>query len=262
MLLISNKGNIEGENLDLENTPDYIESTINQGYNVKIDLKYKNDKLYLGEITSDTEVEWSWLLKWSDYLWINCRDTKTLSFFLENGQKFNFFYNYLDLVTMTSKGFAWSVENPDSKGTIVYDIDNDLNPIDVLGVCSNWVSKWSKQIAICFYGDTGLPKKEILDNHKEKLIKPLESLGYYLEYYGSKALDLKENDHKYNEIYNFKGLRSHISNDDKSTEELEVQHITSIYEMIGSHPYETVFFIRWDQELIESEIQEHIKTIL
>ena len=40
MLLISNKGNIEGENLDLENTPDYIESAINQGYNVKIDLKY------------------------------------------------------------------------------------------------------------------------------------------------------------------------------------------------------------------------------
>ena len=262
MLLISNKGNIEGENIDLENTPDYIESAINQGYNVKIDLKYEKDKLYLGENTSDVEVEWSWLLKWSDYLWINCRDTKTLSFFLENGKSFNFFYNVLDTVSMTSKGFAWSVENPYPKGTIVYDIDNDLNPIDVLGVCSNWVSKWSKQIAICFYGDTGLPKKEILDNHKEKLIKPLESLGYYLEYYGSKVLDLNENDYKYNEIYNFKGLRSHVSNSDKNVEELEIQHITSIYEMIGSHPYETVFFIRWDQELIESEIQEHIKTIL
>ena len=30
--------------------------------------------------------------------------------------------------------------------------------------------------------------------------------------------------------------------------------------MIGSHPYETAFFIRWDQTLTKEEIKNHIKT--
>ena len=47
MLLISNRGNINGPNSLLENTPDYIDSTIDQGYNVKIDLWYIHDKCFL-----------------------------------------------------------------------------------------------------------------------------------------------------------------------------------------------------------------------
>ena len=31
--------------------------------------------------------------------------------------------------------------------------------------------------------------------------------------------------------------------------------------MIGSHPYETAFFVRWDQILTDNEIIEHIKNI-
>ena len=46
MLLISNRGNINGPNSLLENTPDYIDSTIDQGYNVKIDLWYIHDKCF------------------------------------------------------------------------------------------------------------------------------------------------------------------------------------------------------------------------
>ena len=256
MLLIANRGNISGSNPTLENTPDYIDSVINQGYNAKVDLWYHNNKLFLGTKEPKTEIEWDWLKRNTDYLWINCMTVSTLSFLLEDGKAFNFFYNTTDPITLTSKGFPWSNTDQHTSGTITYNTDI----IDgVLGVCNDHVDKWSKQIAICFYGDSGLPNKRTIKNHKTILIDVLEDLGYHLEYYGSKALNLKENDHNFNKIYNFKGLRSHLVKD-KEVEEMEELHIKSIYEMIGSHPYETAFFIRWDQTLTKEEINNHIKT--
>ena len=259
MLLISDKGNTNGPNILSQNTPDYIDSTINLGYNVKIDLWYHNDKCFLGDDGPKTEINWDWIIKNSSYLWINCRTTNTFSFLLENAKSLNFFYNKSDVIAMTSQGLAWSsADNPHTKGTITQDADQ----IDgVLGICSNHVSKWSRQIAVCFYGDTGLPKKSIIKNHKTNLVDRLEDMGYHLEYYGSKILDIKNNDHKYNKIYSFKGLKSHLKNEEKSESDMEEKHIESIYEMIGSHPYETAFFIRWDQTITDKEIIEHIKNI-
>jgi len=257
MLLISNRGNINGPNSLLENTPDYIDSTIDQGYNVKIDLWYIHDKCFLGQDGPKNEVSWEWIIKNADYLWVNCMNTSTFSFLLENAKPLNFFYNKLDSIAMTSQGFAWSNNNDFSKGTIVYNTDAIEG---VLGVCSDTVSKWSKQIAICFYGEAGLPNKKTIKNHNDNMITPLTELGYHLEYYGSKRLNHKENDLKFNKIYNFKGLRSHLADNEKESDDLDKTHIASIYEMIGSHPYETAFFIRWDQKLTSTEIIDHIKT--
>jgi|TARA_B110000305_G_scaffold153468_1_gene170120 hypothetical protein len=261
MLLISDKGNISGYN-SLENTQEYIQSTIDQGYNVKIDLWYRDNKCYLGTDSPDTEIEWSWLLQNSDYLWVKCSDTETFSFLLENGKSLNFFYNKNDIVTLTSKGVPWTYSgNKHIKGTMTH-IQNVNSPIDgVLGICSDHVSKWSKQIAVCFYGDTGLSKNDVIINHKNTLIDRLEAMGFHLEYYGSKLLNPSENDLEYGKIYKFKGLRSHLTDSSKSVTEMEEKHIKSIYEMIGSHPYETAFFVRWDQILTDNEIIEHIKNI-
>jgi len=260
MLLISNQGNISGANPLLSNTPDYIESTLNKGYNVKIDLWYHNDKCFLGEDGPKVEIEWQWLIEHAEYLWIKCANSKTFSFLLENDKSFNFFYNKEDAITMTSKGVPWSnYDNDYTSNTIVCDTDQIEG---VLGVCSDDVSKWSRQIALCFYGESGLPKKSTIKNHKENMIDVLESMGFYLEYYGAKTLAPKENDLKYNKIYRFKGLRSYLKDSDKTTEEKDERDIKSIYEMIGDHPYHTAFFIRWDQILTKEEIKTHIDNIL
>ena len=168
MLLISNQGNISGANPLLSNTPDYIESTLNKGYNVKIDLWYHNDKCFLGEDGPKVEIEWQWLIEHAEYLWIKCANSKTFSFLLENDKSFNFFYNKEDAITMTSKGVPWSnYDNDYTSNTIVCDTDQIEG---VLGVCSDDVSKWSRQIALCFYGESGLPKKSTIKNHKENMI--------------------------------------------------------------------------------------------
>lgn len=258
MILISNRGNISGCNPLLENTPDYIDSAIKLGYNVKIDLWYRDSKFFLGVEAPETEISWDWITDNLEYLWIQSMDTETFSFLLENGKALNFFYNKNDMITFTSKGFAWS--NSGNKHTSNMIVCNTDKTDGLFGMCSDDVYKWSKQIAVCFYGDAGLPKKRVIKNHKEKMIDPLEEMGYHLEYYGVKTLNIKENDLEYNKIYNFKGLRSQLADHNKTTDQVDQDHIKSIYEMIGSHPYETAFFIRWDQKLTTEEIQDHIKT--
>jgi len=48
MKLISHRGNISGVYTDLENTEGYIQKAIDLGYEVEIDVWYKDFKLYLG----------------------------------------------------------------------------------------------------------------------------------------------------------------------------------------------------------------------
>jgi hypothetical protein len=73
-------------------------------------------------------------------------------------------------------------------------------------------------------------------------------------------MNYKETDLKYNEIYNFRGLISHLKDSDKDQEEFELIQLKSMYDMMGDNVYETIFFIKWDQELKEEEIKNHIKT--
>ena len=77
MILISNRGNISGCNPLLENTPDYIDSAIKLGYNVKIDLWYRDSKFFLGVEAPETEISWDWITDNLEYLWIQSMDTET-----------------------------------------------------------------------------------------------------------------------------------------------------------------------------------------
>ena len=45
MVLISHRGNLEGKNIELENDPTYIDSAIEKGFDVEIDLWVDNDGL-------------------------------------------------------------------------------------------------------------------------------------------------------------------------------------------------------------------------
>ena len=46
MKLISHRGNIDGINIETENNPLQIDKVINLGYDVEIDLRIKDDKLF------------------------------------------------------------------------------------------------------------------------------------------------------------------------------------------------------------------------
>ncbi len=46
MIYISHRGNLEGPTKDFENKPEYIENAISQGYEVEIDVWFKNNNFF------------------------------------------------------------------------------------------------------------------------------------------------------------------------------------------------------------------------
>ncbi len=62
MILISHRGNIDGVNIERENTISYIQEAINLGYDVEIDVWYKDDNLYLGHDYGSNYIILNWLL--------------------------------------------------------------------------------------------------------------------------------------------------------------------------------------------------------
>ena len=59
MNLISHRGNIDGPQLDKENSPNYINEAIEAGYNVEIDIWFVNNKWYLGHDNPTYEIKYN-----------------------------------------------------------------------------------------------------------------------------------------------------------------------------------------------------------
>tara|TARA_R100001126_G_C4856443_1_gene164895 strand:+ start:301 stop:762 length:462 start_codon:yes stop_codon:yes gene_type:complete len=79
MILISHRGNINTVNLERENTKSYIQEAIDLGYDVEIDVRYADDKFWLGHDEPDYEVELEWLLERKNNLWIHCKNFLSLA---------------------------------------------------------------------------------------------------------------------------------------------------------------------------------------
>ena len=61
MILISHRGNISGKNSKLENNPDYIIEAKKKGFDVEVDVWFKNNKFYLGHDYPKFEVKQKFL---------------------------------------------------------------------------------------------------------------------------------------------------------------------------------------------------------
>ena len=67
MILISHRGNRNGKNVDRENSPDYIQEALDEGYDVEIDVWVKDDKFFLGHDEPEYTTDKEFLMK--DGLW-------------------------------------------------------------------------------------------------------------------------------------------------------------------------------------------------
>mgnify|MGYP000075512356 CR=1 FL=1 len=106
MKIISHRGNLKGPEPYTENTPEKIDYVLSLGYDVEIDVWYKDNDFYLGHDTPVTLVPSSFLLNRSDFLWVHCKNIACV-----NKLRFwdlNYFYHEHDMVTLTSKRYIWS----------------------------------------------------------------------------------------------------------------------------------------------------------
>ena len=145
MILISHRGNINGKNPEKENHPDYIWVAIQAGYEVEIDVWFKDNKFMLGHDEPQYEFPFELIDQHYPKLWIHCKNIDALSKLNEldpNGSKVNYFWHVNDLGTLTSKSYIWST-NLINNGILVMPEMFNSKPIKTtIGICSDYIEKY------------------------------------------------------------------------------------------------------------------------
>lgn len=157
MKLIAHRGNITGPNPLEENKPEYIENAISQGYDVEIDIRYeiKTETFFLGHDDPQYVVDWLWLSKYRENLWIHCKNIDALYEFSSGTNGYNYFWHERDRHTLTSQGYIWSSpgQSYNSRSIIVMpemsdglkfrksDIMVDMKVYNCFAICSDYVGK-------------------------------------------------------------------------------------------------------------------------
>ena len=147
MILISHRGNINGIIPEAENRIDYIEDALRMGYNVEIDIRDKDGKLYLGHDKPQYPLDIDWLEQHYTKLWLHCKDLTVIQKLNELdriGVYLNYFWHETDTVTITSKGYLWAYpgKQPIKNSIAVLPELNNDDVSQCSGVCSDYISRY------------------------------------------------------------------------------------------------------------------------
>ena len=122
MKAISHRGNICGKEPNRENTREYVEVALSSGYEVEIDVRFKDGSLWLGHDGPEEVIDLNWLFKNADRLWIHCKDIQGIMLLreIDNGT-LNYFGHANDDFVLTSRGFLFCLPTDvlNNKGVLV-----------------------------------------------------------------------------------------------------------------------------------------------
>ena len=141
MNLIAHRGNINGPQPKLENSPEYLDKALDAGYDVEIDIWLINDKLFLGHDGPQYQTTLDYLS--NSHFWCHCKNIEALKYLLENN--IHCFFHKTDDVTLTSKGIMWTFPRKKlMEGSVCvmpeYGYDGNLDSCS--GICSDYVEKY------------------------------------------------------------------------------------------------------------------------
>ena len=138
MKLIAHRGNTDGEKKSLENSIDYIQDAIDQGFDAEIDVWGKDDSVYLGHDKPQYKCPMSFLISNSSKLWIHCKNLEAMHT-LREFESLNFFWHEKDKFTLTSKSFIWTYPGNKAcnKSVIVMRNIKEHNGEICFGICAD-----------------------------------------------------------------------------------------------------------------------------
>lgn len=144
MIFISHRGNINGRLDSLENEPTYVDLAINKGYDVEIDVWYKDGILWLGHDYPQYKVDFRWFRDRLSKLWVHCKNIESVIYFKECLYEFNYFWHQEDDIALTSKNYVWAYpgKQPIDKSIAVMPELNNDNVSKCLGICSDNIEKY------------------------------------------------------------------------------------------------------------------------
>lgn len=150
VILIAHRGNIAGSNPERENNPLYIDTAIEQGYDVEVDIRGSfYTKFYLGHDEQQYMVTPEWLFERASSLWLHAKDIQALHSLTQQTTNFNVFWHQEDFFTMTTKGFIWTYPGhtltPQSICVMPEKFEG-LYPVHELqncaGICSDFIERY------------------------------------------------------------------------------------------------------------------------
>jgi hypothetical protein len=149
MIYISHRGNINGRIEDSENKPEYIDDTIQLGFDVEIDVWYIDGKWWLGHDGPQYEIDFDWMDNRSHKLWIHCKNKQAVEYLVENDYEaanINWFWHENDTMTLTSFNYVWAYpgKQPIKKSIAVMPELNNDDITKCAGICSDYIQDYKE----------------------------------------------------------------------------------------------------------------------
>uniref|UniRef100_A0A6C0KWA8 Phosphatidylinositol-specific phospholipase C X domain-containing protein n=1 Tax=viral metagenome TaxID=1070528 RepID=A0A6C0KWA8_9ZZZZ len=147
MRLISHRGNINGPNPEMENNPEYILKTLSFGYDCEIDIRYIDNNFYLGHDSPNYNIDFDFLLKNANKLWIHCKNFEAFDFLIQFPE-LNIFWHQSDEYTLTSHKYIWcypKMKNSERCIILMPEWNNFLFEKGY-GICSDYIDKIEKML--------------------------------------------------------------------------------------------------------------------
>mgnify|MGYP001494110728 CR=1 FL=1 len=140
MYLISHRGNINSIKKDKENSPDYVNQALKNGYDVEVDVRFKDGKFFLGHDFNQFEINKEYLL--NKKIWCHAKTYEAL--IALDRIKAHYFWHQEDDYTITSKGYIWTYPGKKllSKSICVLPERANYKKIDCEGICSDFIERY------------------------------------------------------------------------------------------------------------------------
>jgi hypothetical protein len=136
-----------GPDREKENRPDYILNSLQMNFQCEIDVRFVNNKWFLGHDDPQYEIPFEFLN--TEALWIHCKNINALTELLKYPQ-LNFFWHQEDDYTLTSLGFIWCYPGKEvyfqNKAICVMPEQYNTNFRNFDGVCSDFIGNINDKI--------------------------------------------------------------------------------------------------------------------
>ena len=142
MHFISHRGNLNGPDLQNENNPIYVQNAVNLGFEVEIDIYFKNNLLWLGHDKPDyqiTDINW---LK-NKKFWCHAKNIEAFHFML-GYPEIHCFWHQNDDCTLTTLGYVWTYPGKLILDKSIMVSNKYINKSDIpvcSGICSDYINK-------------------------------------------------------------------------------------------------------------------------
>jgi glycerophosphoryl diester phosphodiesterase len=149
MKIISHRGNLQGPDVQNENTIESIFTAIAKGFGVEIDVWVIDGVIYFGHDDPDRIIDKKIIDMVGLDGWFHCKNLEAIDFFIKNYSSFNYFWHQQDDFTLTSNRIVWTYPGkevgPSSIIVLTEPIEYNMINSNVYGICTDYPEMYAKQ---------------------------------------------------------------------------------------------------------------------